>query len=95
MDEPTPPSAGAWNRFRRFMVAMVVLAIAAIVAALAVLHSEGVTLTATFIVALAAGIGVSVLLAGALMGLVFASDRGGYDEGYRAPNEKGRPGGRP
>ncbi len=95
MDQPQSAPPGAWRRFWRFMAAMALLAAAAIAAALMVLRGQGVTLTVTFVMALAAGVGFSVLLAGALMGLVFASSRGGYDEGYRPPNEKGRPGGRP
>ncbi|MBV8971001.1 MAG: hypothetical protein JO290_01785 [Sphingomonadaceae bacterium] len=92
---------GAWRHFRRLMGWMAAIAVATIAVALAVLHAEGVVLRLHFVIALALAIGLSVLLAGGLMGLVFASHRGGYDDAVDEPgrgrrsNEKGRPGGRP
>ncbi len=84
-----------WRQFRRTMAWMAGFAAVSIAVALLVLQAQGVVLRFHLVIAIALAIGVSILLAGGLMGLVFASDRGGYDETTIDPDEKGRPGGRP
>lgn len=79
MREANPPASDHWRRFRRLMMLMVGLAAVAIAGALALLHNEGVVLHMQFMIALGLGIGVSLLLAGALMGLVFVSANSGHD----------------
>ena len=75
-----PPPQHHWRRYRRLLAMMLVLAVATVVAALTVLHREGVALRPNFVIALALGIGASLLLAGALMGLVFVSANSGHDD---------------
>ncbi|PKP90819.1 MAG: hypothetical protein CVT77_14025 [Alphaproteobacteria bacterium HGW-Alphaproteobacteria-16] len=73
----------AWRRYRRiFALVGVVAALSAIVAVLALYLSMGeFQLHAS--IAMAIGIGLSVLLGGALMGLVFLSSGTGHDERAR------------
>lgn len=84
------------QRFARLMAIAAAVAVVAVAGALAILASGGTVLRPQLIIAVAAGIGGSVLLAGALMGLVFASARSGHDDAVIDPtNEQGRPEGRP
>jgi len=97
-EQRTPPERNHWRGFRRLMALMAIIAVTTIGVALAVLRAEGAVLRPHFVVALTLGIGVSLLLAGALMGLVFVSARSGHDATIvppRRPNEKGNPWGRP
>lgn len=76
----TPPQ-GHWRRYRRLMRWMAVLAAAAAVAAIALLRlTSDSPLPLHLIVATALGVGASVLLGTALMGLVFVSNQAGYDD---------------
>jgi ABC-type Fe3+-siderophore transport system permease subunit len=82
--DPVPPkpeaSALAWARYRRLMKWMALAA--AIAAALAVVYLKATSdsMPWPMVLATIAGVGLSVLLGTALMGLVFLSDRSGYDE---------------
>lgn len=62
------------------MRVVAVCAGAAIVAALAVLHYTGAPARWEMWLAVAGGVGGTVLLTGALMGLVFVSNRSGHDD---------------
>ncbi|MGL4540972.1 MAG: hypothetical protein ACRCUI_00505, partial [Polymorphobacter sp.] len=65
-----------------------ITAVAAILAAIAALVVSGAPIRLHMLVAVALGIGLSVLLAGALMGLVFVSARSGHDaEAYTPPTD--------
>jgi hypothetical protein len=85
---PAPPSAAALQRtasaWQRYKAMMKWMALAALVSALLALLYLWVTdrpMPIHAIVATAAGVGFSVLLGTALMGLVFLSNRSGMDEG--------------
>lgn len=97
--DSTDTAAPHWRRYRRLMALMLALAVTAIATALAVLHHEGVVMHLNFVIAMGLGIGVSLLLAGALMGLVFVSANSGHDDAVERHNlpttEQGRPEGRP
>ena len=84
LPDPAPAtardSAFHWRRFRRLMLFMVGIAVIAVVGSLWLLHSQGTVLHPHFVIALGLGISVSLLLAGALMGLVFVSADSGYDD---------------
>jgi len=80
MSEPQQPRIDHWRRFRRLMAFMVTIAVIAVAIALWTLHRDGVVLHWQFMLALGLGIGVSLLLAGALMGLVFVSANSGHDD---------------
>jgi uncharacterized protein (DUF2062 family) len=70
----------AWARYRKLMKWMLGAAIAAVVASLVYLGSGGGPLPVHMVIATIAGVGFSVLLAAALMGLVFLSSGSGHDE---------------
>lgn len=80
LDNPTTAQI-AWNRYRRLMRWMTILSVTAVVVALGVLRwMMGSQLSIHMIIATAAGIGLSIMLAAALMGLVFLSSGSGHDE---------------
>lgn len=91
MVKPSPldditKSAHAWRRYRRLMRWMVLVSFAAVVIALVGLRiSIGEGLTIHMIIATAGGVGLSVLLGTALMGLVFLSSGSGHDESIEDP----------
>lgn len=75
----TPDAALAWRRYRRLMRWMALAAAIAVVLALAYLKSRG-PLPLAMVVATTLGVGLSVMLGTALMGLVFLSSVSGHDE---------------
>ncbi|MBK6412046.1 hypothetical protein [Sphingopyxis sp.] len=78
----------AWARYRRLMRGMALVSLLAVVGALGWLRfSMGEALTIHMIIATAAGVGLSVLLGTALMGLVFLSSGSGHDEAIEDPFE--------
>jgi len=94
--DPTPlqteRSAQAWSRYRSLMKWMAVAALVAVLLALIYLKSSVGPVPLPMLIATIAGVGFSVLLGTALMGLVFlsnasghddeASGKDGYDDGY-------------
>lgn len=79
LDDPES-AAFAWARFRRFMGWMTGVAVIAVAIAIVVLDRYFGPLTWVTIAATIMGIGVSVLLTAALMGLLFLSSGTGHDE---------------
>ena len=78
----------AWARYRRLMRGMVMVSLIAVVGALVWLRfSMGEALSIHMIIATAAGVGLSVMLGAALMGLVFLSSGTGHDEAIEDPFE--------
>lgn len=78
----------AWARYRRLMLGMSAISLAAVALALGWLSFEmGDKLTIHMIIATSAGVGLSVLLGAALMGLVFLSSGSGHDESIEDPFE--------
>lgn len=98
-DDQRSSGAPHWRRFRQLMAVTAGVAAVAIAGALTLLHREGVVLHWQFVLALGLGIGVSLLLAGALMGLVFLSANSGHDDEVKGfedrRKQQGRPWGRP
>ena len=82
--DPVPPSleraAIAWARYKKLMSWMVVAAIVAVLLALIYLKSSGDPVPVHMVIATIAGVGLSVLLGTALMGLVYFSNNSGHDE---------------
>jgi len=70
----------AWARYKRLMSWMVIAAIVAVLLALIYLKSAGGPVPIHMIVATIAGVGFSVLLGTALMGLVYFSNNSGHDD---------------
>lgn len=87
-------SATAWERYKSMMKWMALASALAALFALLYLWATGRPMPIHAVIATAAGVGFSVLLGTALMGLVFLSSRSGMDEGAqgrgRAGGESGR-----
>ncbi|MFV0623899.1 hypothetical protein ACBY01_07815 [Sphingomonas sp. ac-8] len=87
LDDPGQ-AAFAWQRFRRILRWMALLSAAAAVLAVAVLWQSIGPMPIHMVIATALGVGLSVLLAAALMGLVFLSAGSGHDAAVdRFPHE--------
>lgn len=70
----------AWGRYRRLMAWMALVAIAAVAVAITYLHAVHGPIPIHMLIATILGIGFSVMLGAALMGLVFLSSGSGHDE---------------
>jgi len=79
LDDPQT-AAHAWARYRRLMRFMFGLTIAVVIVALSLLYREYGFESVHLLIATALGIGFSMLLMSALMGLVFLSSGTGHDE---------------
>jgi hypothetical protein len=73
-------TALAWARYKRLMTWMATAAVAAVLLALIYLKSSGGPVPIHMLIATIAGVGVSVMLGTALMGLVYFSNNSGHDE---------------
>jgi hypothetical protein len=85
--ESTPPAESVqrtegdhWRRFRRLMLLMTVVALGTAGLAVWRMRADGVPFHLHFVIAMGGGIIIALLLAGALMGLAFVSNRSGHDE---------------
>ncbi len=79
-DQPAERSHGDhWRRFRRLMLVMTMVALATAGVAVWQLRADGVPFHLHFVLAMGGGIIIALLLAGALMGLAFVSNRSGHD----------------
>ena len=91
MVKPSPldnsdTSKVAWARYRRLMRGMAIVSSVAVIVALAWLrYTLGDQFTIHMVIATAAGVGLSVMLGAALMGLVFLSSGSGHDESIDDP----------
>lgn len=74
------PAASPVRRFWGLMKIVAFAAAAAIAVALLYAWWSGTPLRLHFVIAMSLGIGLTLLLAGALMGLLFFSARSGHDE---------------
>lgn len=79
LDDPKN-AAHAWARYRRLMRFMFLFTLAVVVIAMALIYKETEVVSPHFFIATALGIGFSMLLMSALMGLVFLSSGTGHDE---------------
>ena len=90
--DPIPPrpeaSALAWTRYKNMMKWMALASAIAAALAVAYLKATSDAMPWQMVLATIAGVGLSVLLGTALMGLVFLSDRTGHDEA--ASGKEGR-----
>ena len=90
--DPLPSKAEAsmlaWSRYKRMMKWMALAAAVASGLAVAWLKATSDSMPWQMVLATIAGVGLSVLLGTALMGLVFLSDRSGYDEGASGQETK-------
>lgn len=79
LDDPES-AAFAWARYRRIMRFMFLMTVGLVAVALALLYKFGGDVSVHFYIATALGVGFVMLLASALMGLVFLSSGTGHDE---------------
>lgn len=79
LDDPKN-AAHAWARYRRLMRFMFLFTLAVVLIAMALIYKGTDGVSPHFFIATALGIGFSMLLMSALMGLVFLSSGTGHDE---------------
>ncbi len=79
LDDPRL-AAHAWGRFRRIMRLMLAITVGIVLIALALLYKHNGLVSIHIYIATALGIGFTMLLMSALMGLTFLSSGTGHDE---------------
>ena len=79
LDDPQT-AAFAWARYKRIMRYMALVTAAVVALALFFLHDPESEASIHYYIAIALGIGATMLLAAALMGLVFLSAGTGHDD---------------
>ena len=84
LDDPSS-AAFAWRRWKRMMRLMGVATAITVAAILAYLWMSGVAMSVHFYIAVGLGVGASMMLTGALMGLVFLSNGTGHDDSVADP----------
>ncbi|VVT03296.1 conserved hypothetical protein [Erythrobacter sp. EC-HK427] len=72
-------AAHAWARYRWLMRLMLTITVAVVAIAMLVIYTQADNVSPHFFIAVALGIGASMLLMSALMGLVFLSNGTGHD----------------
>lgn len=78
LDDPEK-AAFAWARYRRIMRFMFLATVGVVLIALALLYKSNGAISVHFYIAVALGLGFTMLLTSALMGLVFLSHGTGHD----------------
>lgn len=86
LDDPVN-AAHAWARFLRIMRWMMLATVGLVIAAVIVLYRSNGMVSIHLYIATALGIGFTMLLASALMGLMFLSSGTGHDESIVNPLE--------
>ena len=84
LDDPEK-AAFAWARYKRIMRFMFALTILVVGAAMVAIYWSEAEVSPHFFIAVALGIGFTMLLTSALMGLVFLSNGTGHDESIHNP----------
>ena len=80
-------AAHAWARYKRLMRLMMAITLLMVIGAFVALYRENGLVSAHLYVATAIGIGASMLLTSALMGLVFLSSGTGHDSSIAPGSE--------
>ena len=84
LDDPEK-AAFAWARYKRIMRFMFALTLLVVGGAMVAIFWSEAEVSPHFFIAVALGIGMTMLLASALMGLVFLSNGTGHDEAIHNP----------
>jgi hypothetical protein len=84
LDDPET-AAFAWARYRRLMRWMMLITVTMVVGSMVLLYRSNGLVSVHFYIATALGIGFSMLLMSALMGLVFLSAGTGHDDAIIDP----------
>ena len=90
LDDPEK-AAHAWARYLRIMRWMMVITVGLVTVAMIVFYRSNGLVSIHFYIATALGIGFTMLLASALMGLAFLSSGTGHDESIIDPLEDDSP----
>ena len=88
LDDPNT-AFHAWARYKRIMRRMALATLVVVILALIVVYMRNGFVSIHLYIAAAAGIGLTMLLGAALMGLVFLSSGTGHDEAIANPLEDG------
>jgi hypothetical protein len=83
-------AAYAWARYRRIMRMMLALTVGIVAAAFAVIYFSGANVSIHFYIAVALGLGFTMMLTASLMGLIFLSSGTGHDEAVDDSRDPGR-----
>ena len=86
LDDPAR-AAYAWARYRRIMGWMMTITVGLVAGSAILLYRSNGMVSVHFYIAAALGVGFTMLLASALMGLVFLSSGSGHDEAVVDPLE--------
>jgi hypothetical protein len=89
LDDPEN-AAHAWARYLRIMRWMMLATVALVAVAVFLLYRENGMVSIHFYIATALGIGFTMLLTSALMGLIFLSSGTGHDDAIVNPLEDER-----
>ncbi|MCJ2182222.1 hypothetical protein MTR62_05845 [Novosphingobium sp. 1949] len=89
LDDPVK-AAHAWARYLRIMRWMMLVTVGLVATAIYLLYRSNGAISVHFYIAAALGIGFTMLLASALMGLAFLSSGTGHDEAIVDPLEDDR-----
>ncbi|AKH43318.1 RsiW-degrading membrane proteinase PrsW (M82 family) [Altererythrobacter atlanticus] len=85
--EDPETAAHAWARFRRMMRFMMMVTVMIVILAMLLVYRQNGTESVHLFIATALGLGFTMLLLSALMGLVFLSSGTGHDEAVIDPLE--------
>jgi|TARA_B100000029_G_scaffold179178_2_gene176618 hypothetical protein len=86
LDDPEK-AAFAWARYKKLMRAMLGVTVLTVLIAWAAIAWSELPVSPHFFIAAALGIGFTMMLASALMGLIFLSNGTGHDESIHDPRE--------
>lgn len=86
--EDPETAAHAWARYRRLMRLMFLVTVMVVLLAMLLIYKENGTESIHLFIATALGLGLTMLLLSALMGLVFLSSGTGHDEAVIDPLEE-------
>ncbi|MFC0206211.1 hypothetical protein [Novosphingobium soli] len=89
--EDPAKAAHAWARYRRIMRWMMTITVGLVVGSVILLYRSNGMVSIHFYIATALGVGFTMLLASALMGLVFLSSGTGHDDAVVDPLEEDNP----
>ncbi|WP_232495178.1 hypothetical protein [Novosphingobium kaempferiae] len=90
LDDPQK-AAHAWARYLRIMRWMMTVTVGLVIGSIILLYRSNGMVSIHFYIATALGIGFTMLLASALMGLAFLSSGTGHDESIVDPLEEDNP----
>lgn len=85
--EDPEKAAHAWARYRRIMAYMMIVTVGLVLASVILLYRSNGMVSVHFYIATAVGVGFTMLLTSALMGLAFLSSGTGHDESIVDPFE--------